>query len=66
MKSFTIFLLDGKKVTIQADNYTSLLFDIDRFIDILKENVCYYAGYDDNSIIEQAVEQGINLIGDKD
>ena len=66
MKSYTMWLLDGKRVTLQAENYEALLCEIDSLIDILKENVCYYAGYDDDSIIEQAIEENINLKVEED
>lgn len=61
MKKFTMWLLDGKAITLQADTYEDLLMEIDNTFDIFKENVSYYLGYDDNSIIEEMKEQEINF-----
>ena len=65
MKTFTIWLLDGKSVTLQGKTYEDLLMEIDNTFDIFKENVSYYLGYDDNSIIEEMKEQEINFEEEK-
>lgn len=61
MKEFHLWLLDGKEVVLKAENYDMLLCEIDNFFDIFKENVSYYLGYDDDSVLEQAKEEEINV-----
>lgn len=61
MKTFTIWLLDGKEITLKGETYEDLLMEIDNTFDIFKESVSYYLGYDDNSIVEEMKEQEINF-----
>ena len=61
MKYFSIFLPEGSVVNLKSETYDGLLCEIDNFFDIFKENVSYYAGYDDESIIEELTEQEINF-----
>ena len=61
MKYFRIFLPEGSVVTLKSETYDGLLCEIDNFFDIFKENVSYYTGYDDESIIEELTEQEINF-----
>ena len=61
MKTFTMWLLDGKEITLKGETYEDLMCEIDNTLDIFKENVAYYLGVDDNSIIEEMKEQEINF-----
>lgn len=61
MKTFTMWLLDGKVITLKGETYEDLMCEIDNTLDIFKENVAYYLGVDDNSIIEEMKEQEINF-----
>lgn len=65
MKTFTIWLLDGKTITLKGKTYEDLLMEIDNTFDIFKENVSYYLGCDDESIIEEMKEQEINFEEEK-
>ena len=53
MKTFTMWLLDGKEITLKGKTYEDLMCEIDNTLDIFKENVAYYLGADDDSIIEE-------------
>ena len=61
MQEFHLWLLDGQEIVLKAKDVEGLLCEIDNFFDIFKENVAYYLGYDDDSVIEQAQEQEINI-----
>lgn len=61
MKKFTIWLLDGKEITLKGETYEDLICEIDNVFDILKENVAYYLGISDESIVEEMKEQEINF-----
>ncbi len=61
MKTFTMWLLDGKEITLKGETYEDLMCEIDNTLDIFKENVAYYLGTDDDSIIEEMKEQEINF-----
>lgn len=61
MKTFTMWLLDGKVITLKGETYEDLICEIDNALDIFKENVAYYLGADDDSIIEEMKEQEINF-----
>lgn len=61
MKTFTMWLLDGKAITLKGETYEDLMCEIDNTLDIFKENVAYYLGADDDSIIEEMKEQEINF-----
>lgn len=61
MKTFTMWLLNGKVITLKGKTYEDLMCEIDNTLDIFKENVAYYLGVDDNSIIEEMKEQEINF-----
>ena len=61
MKECHLWLLDGTEIVLKGKRYEDLLCEIDNFFDIFKENVTYYLGYDDKSIIEQAKEEEINI-----
>ena len=41
--------------------YEDLMCEIDNTLDIFKENVAYYLGADDNSIVAEMKEQEINF-----
>lgn len=66
MKECHLWLLDGTEIVLKGKTFDDLLGEIDNFFDIFKESVTYYLGYDDNSIIEQAKEEEINIekVGD--
>ena len=61
MKTFTMWLLDGKEITLKGKTYEDLMREIDNTLDIFKENVAYYLGADDNSIVAEMKEQEINF-----
>ena len=61
MKECHLWLLDGTVIVLKGETFDDLLGEIDNFFDIFKENVTYYLGYDDKSIIEQAKEEEINI-----
>ena len=61
MKTFTMWLLDGKEITLKGKTYEDLICEIDNTLDIFKESVAYYLGVDDDSIIEERKGQGINF-----
>lgn len=61
MKECHLWLLDGTEIVLKGETFNDLLCEIDNFFDIFKENVTYYLGYDDKSIIEQAKEEEINI-----
>ena len=61
MKTFTIWLLNGKAITLKGETYEDLLMEIDNAFDIIKDSVAYYLGYSDESIIEEMKEQEINF-----
>lgn len=61
MKECHLWLLDGTEIVLKGERYEDLLCEIDNFFDIFKENVSYYLGYDDKSVIEQAKEEEINI-----
>ena len=61
MKTFTMWLLDGKEITLKGKTYEDLMCEIDNTLDIFKENVAYYLGADDDSIVEEMKEQEINF-----
>lgn len=61
MKECHLWLLDGTEIVLKGERYEDLLCEIDNFFDIFKENVGYYLGYDDKSVIEQAKEEEINI-----
>lgn len=61
MKKFSMWLLDGTVITLKGETYEDLLMEIDNTYDIFKDNVGYYLGYDDKSIIEEMEEQEINF-----
>lgn len=66
MKKCSLWLLNGTEVILKANSYEELLCEIDNFFDIFKENVAYYLGYDDKSVIEQAKDEEINIeLGDE-
>lgn len=66
MKEFRLWLPNGTEVVLKGETYDDLLCEIDNFFDIFKENVDYYRGYDDDSVIEQAQDEEINVekVGD--
>ena len=61
MKIFTMWLLDGKEITLKGETYEDLICEIDNTLDIFKENVAYYLRADDDSIIKEMKEQEINF-----
>ena len=61
MKTFTMWLLDGKEITLKGETYEDLMCEIDNTLDIFKENVAYYLGVDDDSIVKEMKEQEINF-----
>lgn len=61
MKNCHLWLLDGTEVVLEGKTYEDLLCEIDNFFDIFKESVGYYLGYDDNSVIEEALDEEINI-----
>ena len=61
MKTFTIWLLNGKAITLKGETYEDLLMEIDNAFDRIKDSVAYYLGYSDESIIEEMKEQEINF-----
>ena len=61
MKTFTMWLLDGKEITLKGKTYEDLMCEIDNTLDIFKENVAYYLGADDDSIVAEMKEQEINF-----
>lgn len=61
MRTFTIWLLNGKAITLKGKTYEDLLMEIDNAFDIIKDSVAYYLGYSDESIIEEMKEQEINF-----
>ena len=61
MKTFSLYLLDGTEITIKGKNYEELLFELDEVFNILKNNVGYYFGASDNTIIEELKEQELNV-----
>lgn len=61
MKECHLWLLDETEIVLKGETFDDLLGEIDNFFDIFKENVTYYLGYDDKSIIEQAKEEEINI-----
>lgn len=61
MKEYTIYLPDGKVVVLMGKTYNDLLCEIDNFFDIFKDNVSYYLGCADESIIEEMRDQKINF-----
>lgn len=61
MKTFTIWLLNGKAITLKGETYEDLLMEIDNAFDIIKDSVAYYLGYSDESIVEEMKEQEINF-----
>lgn len=61
MKECHLWLLDGTEIVLKGERYEDLLCEIDNFFDIFKDNVSYYLGYDDKSVIEQAKEEEINI-----
>lgn len=61
MKTFTIWLLNGKAITLKGETYEDLLMEIDNTFDIIKDSVAYYLGYSDESIVEEMKEQEINF-----
>ena len=61
MKNFHLWLLDGTEIVLKGETFDDLLGEIDNFFDIFKENVTYYLGYGDKSIIKQAKEEEINI-----
>lgn len=66
MKEFHLWLLDGTEIVLKGKTYEDLLCEIDNFFDIFKESCGYYLGYDDDSVIEQAQDEEINIekVGD--
>lgn len=60
MKTFQLSLMD-KEVVFKGETYDELLLEIYNFFDIFKENVCYYLGYDDKSVIEECKDNEINI-----
>lgn len=66
MRKLDLWLPNGTKITLKGKTYDDLLCEIDNFFDIFKENVDYYRGYDDETVIEQAKEEEIYLeMGDE-
>lgn len=61
MKTFTLYLLDGKSITLKGKTFEDLIMEIDNTFDIIKENVSYYLGSSDDSIIREMKEQEINF-----
>lgn len=61
MKDFTIWLIDGTPINLKGESYDDLLCEITNFFDIFKESVGYYAGYSDESVIEEMQENEINF-----
>lgn len=61
MKTFIMWLLDGKAITLKGETYEDLMCEIDNTLDIFKGNVAYYLGADDDSIIKEMKEQEINF-----
>ena len=61
MKTFKMWLLDGKEITLKGETYEDLICEIDNTLDIFKENVAYYLGADDDSIVEEMKEKEINF-----
>lgn len=58
---FTFWLPEGKTATVKASSYELLLDEIDRFFDKFKEATTYYLGYDDETVIQEAIDDDINL-----
>lgn len=61
MKEFHLWLPNGTEIALKGDRYEDLLDEIDNFFDIFKSSCTYYLGYDDQSVIEQAKEEEINI-----
>lgn len=61
MKTFTLWLLDGKSITLKGNTYEDLMCEIDNFFDTFKENVAYYLGSSDESIIEELKDNEVNF-----
>lgn len=61
MKEFMLWLIDGTPIVLKGESYDDLLMEITNFFDIFKEDVCYYMGYSDESVIEKAQENNINI-----
>ena len=59
-KRFIFTLLDGTNVEIKGYNYDDLLCNIDEFILKYNECITYYAGYDDNVVVELAQDDDID------
>lgn len=60
-KRFILTLLDGTDVVLKAPSYELLLNEIDNFILKYNECVTYYAGYDDEEVINLAKEEDIEV-----
>lgn len=55
------WLLDGSVINIKGKTFDDFLMELDNFFDIFKENVCYYLGSSDESIIEELKENEVNF-----
>lgn len=55
----TMYLPEGAEIELVANDYQELLQYIDIVVDKIKENTSYYLGYNDQTIIDELVEEGI-------
>ncbi|MCI9585691.1 MAG: hypothetical protein HFH45_03560 [Bacilli bacterium] len=58
-KQYTLFLHEGEEVTLEGESWEEIIEKIDKVLDIIKENTCYYAGYNDESIISELKEEDL-------
>ena len=54
-----MYLPEGAEIELVANDYQELLQYIDIAIDKIKENTSYYLGYNDQTIIDELVEEEI-------
>lgn len=57
--SYIMYLPEGAEIELVANDYQELLQYIDIVIDKIKENTSYYLGYNDQTIIDELVEEEI-------
>lgn len=61
MKKFYLWLPDGKCIMVKGQNYDDLLSNIDIVVDKIKESTTYYLGCNDDTIIEELLEEEVNI-----
>ena len=57
--SYIMYLPKGAEIELVANDYQELLQYIDIVIDKIKENTSYYLGYNDQTIIDELIEEEI-------